>query len=232
MTMQYDILPASAEDAVAWRSCVDRAYANSLMTTIIFPQSRAHLSTDAEFQAQKVGSQRKRMSDPNGIFLKTLAADQPGVIVGYTGLFKPGKFAKKATTTSDGQQRQQLPATPELQHAQDAAAAMPRLDPEPFDEYTRKSEQARAEIWGDDSNYYFLGALGVDPSHQHRGLARRMMQIHLDRADSDGLPIFLETSLHVAPFYRRMGFESRNEFSIAGGRYTVVPMVRPPRGVR
>ncbi|KAK3072962.1 hypothetical protein LTR53_005873 [Teratosphaeriaceae sp. CCFEE 6253] len=230
--MQYDILPASAEDAMAWRSCVDRAYANSTLNAIMFPPSRAHLSTDAEFQAQKVGSQRKRMSDPNGIFFKTLAAEQPGAIVGYTGLFQPGKFAKKATPTSDGQQQQQLPATPELQQARDAAAAMPRLDPEPFDEYTQKTDQARDDIWGDDSNYYFLGALGVDPNHQHRGLARRMMQIHLNRADRDGLPIFLETSLDVAPFYRKLGFQSRDAFSIAGGRYTVVPMVRPPSGVR
>jgi GNAT superfamily N-acetyltransferase len=55
---------------------------------------------------------------------------------------------------------------------------------------------------------WFLGVLGVDPSHQRQGLGRAVIAPGLDAADEDNSPAFLETQDPAnVPFYESLGFE-------------------------
>jgi len=76
----------------------------------------------------------------------------------------------------------------------------------------------------------FLAILAVDPEHQHRGHATRLLNAMLDRLDRTGTPCYAETTeqtLH--PFYGRLGFEPQDGSTVSGTSLTVWPMVRCPR---
>jgi ribosomal protein S18 acetylase RimI-like enzyme len=56
--------------------------------------------------------------------------------------------------------------------------------------------------------HWYLEALGVHPRGQGRGVGTVLMEEGLRRADSSGLPCYLETSDPAnEAFYRRLGFE-------------------------
>jgi hypothetical protein len=149
--MSYHIQPASADDAKEWRACIDRAFTDTVFASIMWPKDPAEKAE--EYQAKRIEQIRKRLSEPDGMFFKTVSAEQPGVIVGYTGLFGPGHFGKKATTSVE----KQLPADPELHDVVKVTPAEPPpawVNAEAFAEFSRKQEEARNEVWGEDSNYW------------------------------------------------------------------------------
>jgi GNAT superfamily N-acetyltransferase len=60
--------------------------------------------------------------------------------------------------------------------------------------------------------HWYLLALGVEPSKQGRGIGEALIEPVLARADSEGLPCYLETfNERNLPFYKRHAFQ------IAGG---------------
>jgi len=75
---------------------------------------------------------------------------------------------------------------------------------------------------------WYLGVLGVDPTHQARGWGARLMKPILDRADAAGLPVSLETMRegNIA-YYRRHGFEVAARFEVAAGAPACWVMRRP-----
>ena len=75
---------------------------------------------------------------------------------------------------------------------------------------------------------WYLGVLGVDPTHQARGWGARLMKPILDRADAAGLPVSLETMRegNVA-YYHRHGFEVAARFEVAAGAPACWVMRRP-----
>jgi GNAT superfamily N-acetyltransferase len=55
--------------------------------------------------------------------------------------------------------------------------------------------------------HWYLPILGVDPAHQGRGLGGRLLAPILARADTEGLPCYLETvEPRNVPFYQKHGF--------------------------
>ncbi|PHM54267.1 GNAT family N-acetyltransferase [Xenorhabdus hominickii] len=55
---------------------------------------------------------------------------------------------------------------------------------------------------------WFLGVVAVDPDFQGKGLSRAVIEPGIERADCEGLPVFLETSDDKnVRFYERLGFE-------------------------
>lgn len=74
-----------------------------------------------------------------------------------------------------------------------------------------------------------LGALGVDPAFQRQGIAARLLKVGLDRADSDGVPIYLEATPDGALMYPKFGFEKVGELSMFDGQYVIESHVRPAR---
>lgn len=71
--------------------------------------------------------------------------------------------------------------------------------------------------------------LGVDPAHQKHGVGGMLIQLVLERADTDRLPCYLETSneRNVA-FYQKHSFTVANEGVVPKSNLHVWAMVRKP----
>lgn len=77
--------------------------------------------------------------------------------------------------------------------------------------------------------YMFLSILAIDPEHQHRGHATRLVQGMLNRLDQDGISCYAETTeRNLLAFYQRLGFKPGDESAVPGTDLIVWPMVRPP----
>jgi GNAT superfamily N-acetyltransferase len=58
------------------------------------------------------------------------------------------------------------------------------------------------------SRHWYLPLIGIEPSHQGRGLGGMLLAPMLARADAEGLPCYLETvEPRNVPFYERQGFK-------------------------
>lgn len=77
--------------------------------------------------------------------------------------------------------------------------------------------------------HWYLAGLGVEPSKQGKGNGSALLQPILARADTEGLPCYLETLTE-----RNLGFYERHSFHVAAsgevpkGGPMVWAMVRPP----
>jgi GNAT superfamily N-acetyltransferase len=81
-----------------------------------------------------------------------------------------------------------------------------------------------------DKAHWYLAAVGVDPSRQGQGIGSALLQPMLARADSDGLPCYLETlAERNLPLYERHGFHVAASGEIPGGGPMAWAMVRPPQ---
>jgi GNAT superfamily N-acetyltransferase len=77
---------------------------------------------------------------------------------------------------------------------------------------------------------WHLAFLATHPDHQRRGIARRLLQHVLVRADTDGVPAWLETSDPVnPPIYERFGFVTVGTVPGHGTLPTFWFMQRQPR---
>jgi ribosomal protein S18 acetylase RimI-like enzyme len=76
-------------------------------------------------------------------------------------------------------------------------------------------------------DHWYLLCIGVDPGRQRAGLGGRLLSAGLQRADTDGLPCYLETvNPDNLPFYRRHGFEVAADGQLPKGGLHVWAMVR------
>jgi ribosomal protein S18 acetylase RimI-like enzyme len=77
--------------------------------------------------------------------------------------------------------------------------------------------------------YWYLLVLGVAPTAQGTGLGSALIEAGTRRADSDGVPCYLETeTAQNVEFYHRRGFAVTSEAEIAPG-FTMWSMRRDPR---
>lgn len=77
--------------------------------------------------------------------------------------------------------------------------------------------------------HWYLAALAVDPAHQGKGHASRLLRDGLNRIDMENLPCYLETDGEKnASIYRRFGFEVIDEFVAPGSNETTIAMLRKP----
>jgi len=61
---------------------------------------------------------------------------------------------------------------------------------------------------------WVLDLLGVDPPRQGTGLGRRLVEAGFERADADGVPVYLQTyRIENVAWYRTLGFEVVSEGS-------------------
>ncbi len=78
--------------------------------------------------------------------------------------------------------------------------------------------------------HWYLAVLGVEPERQGQGIGGALIQPVLARADSAGLPCYLETTRdRNVPFYRRHGFEVVAEGDLPDGGPPYWTMKRDPR---
>jgi GNAT superfamily N-acetyltransferase len=80
--------------------------------------------------------------------------------------------------------------------------------------------------------HWYLSLLATDPDERGRGLGAAMLQPVLERCDTDGVGIYLESSKQRnLDFYARFGFYTRGELQLPSGP-TLWPMWREPHGAR
>jgi GNAT superfamily N-acetyltransferase len=76
--------------------------------------------------------------------------------------------------------------------------------------------------------HVYIRAIGVRPASQGQGLGSALMQPTLEKADSAGLPTYLEASTErSAALYERLGFQHMGAFELPDGGPPVWPMLRP-----
>ncbi|PYH32061.1 GNAT family N-acetyltransferase [Aspergillus neoniger CBS 115656] len=88
-------------------------------------------------------------------------------------------------------------------------------------------DQARRTIMGSRPHYY-LDALITHPDYRRQGAASVLIQWGCDRADQDGIPIWVDSSQEGARIYQRFGFR---DVSVSGVTpIGAMSMLRDPVG--
>jgi ribosomal protein S18 acetylase RimI-like enzyme len=78
--------------------------------------------------------------------------------------------------------------------------------------------------------HWYLATLGIDPDRQGQGVGSALLRKVLERANSEGLPAYLESSKERnLVFYERHGFEVTGEIHTPGGGPTLWLMWRECR---
>ncbi len=79
--------------------------------------------------------------------------------------------------------------------------------------------------------HFYVRTVGVRTALQGQGVGPMLMQPTLERADSAGLPTYIEASSErSAALYERLGFLHMGVFELPEGGPPVWPMRRPPAG--
>jgi GNAT superfamily N-acetyltransferase len=77
--------------------------------------------------------------------------------------------------------------------------------------------------------HFYVRTIGVRTARQGRGVGSALMQPTLQRADSAGLPTYIEASSErSAALYERLGFVHMDALELPEGGRPVWPMRRPP----
>ena len=78
--------------------------------------------------------------------------------------------------------------------------------------------------------HWYLAAIGVEPEEQGKGNGGALMQPILARADTEGLPCYLETHVEAnVRLYQKHGFEIRYRSDVPGHPIPVWAMLRRPQ---
>ena len=81
--------------------------------------------------------------------------------------------------------------------------------------------------------HFYVRTVGVRTALQGKGVGSALMQPTLERADSAGLPTYIEASSErSAALYERLGFLHMGVFELPEGGPPVWPMRRPPTAPR
>ncbi len=115
------------------------------------------------------------------------------------------------------------PDPPEIEFVED-----PDAPPTPADRLERFAAfgAAKAEHTPAEPHWY-LQLLATHPDWQRQGLAAALMNVVFERAETDGLPCWLETeTVENVAYYRHHGFEVHAEWDLARGPH-VWGMYRP-----
>lgn len=76
--------------------------------------------------------------------------------------------------------------------------------------------------------HFYVRTIGVRTAQQGKGIGSALMQPTLERADSAGLPTYIEASSErSAALYERLGFRHMGVFELPEGGPPVWPMRRP-----
>ncbi|ESZ98839.1 hypothetical protein SBOR_0697 [Sclerotinia borealis F-4128] len=83
-----------------------------------------------------------------------------------------------------------------------------------LDEYTEKAGAAKMRVVG-DARCYRLTFVGTHPEHMGRGAGTLLTKWGLSKGSQKDIPVYLESTVSVSSFYRRLGFVSQDGFSMS-----------------
>jgi len=96
-----------------------------------------------------------------------------------------------------------------------------------FDEYMERKHQELAPF-----KHWYLAMLAVDPQHQGKGYASRLLNEMLSCIDEEGLHCYLETAGEKnVSVYQHFSFEVIDEFVVPGTKDKTAAMLRKPKTI-
>ncbi|KAL2855624.1 acyl-CoA N-acyltransferase [Aspergillus pseudodeflectus] len=111
------------------------------------------------------------------------------------------------------------------QETKDATGWPEICDTDLCDRFFGTLEKERVNAMGNRPHYY-LDMLGTRPEFNGRGLASKLLQWGLSRADEEKVMVFLVSTPQGKRLYERYGFETLAEYEAVPG-YSMASMVRP-----
>jgi len=95
-----------------------------------------------------------------------------------------------------------------------------------FDRYVERKHKELAP-----NKHWYLAVLAVDPQHQGKGYASKLLNEMLSYIDEEGLHCYVETEGEKnVSMYQHFGFEVVDEFVVPGTNDKLVAMLRKPKG--
>ncbi|RDW71800.1 amidase signature (AS) enzyme-5 [Coleophoma crateriformis] len=82
-----------------------------------------------------------------------------------------------------------------------------------LDQYANKAEAAKGRVTSDEPCYR-LTFVGVEPKHQGKGIGTLLTKWGLQKAQSENVPVYLESTIAASNVYRRLGFVVLDGFSM------------------
>jgi len=101
--------------------------------------------------------------------------------------------------------------------------ALKKIDTDDVYREKKHSELAPFEHW-------YLDILAVDPPHQGKGYASKLVKEMFSKMDTDGLPYYLETSGEKnVSMYQHFDFKILDEFVVPDCQEKIIAMLREPK---
>lgn len=96
-----------------------------------------------------------------------------------------------------------------------------------FDQYVERKHKELAS-----NKHWYLAVLAVDPKHQGKGYASKLLNEMLSYIDEEGLNCYVETEGEKnVSMYQHFGFEVVDEFVVPGTKDKLVAMLRKPKAI-
>jgi len=223
---KFTILPAAVDDAEALQAIYRTAFRSGSLHRVFYPEHLEHLTPREEFENYQLGNMRARLRSEESYNYKAVLSSDPDRVVGFSTFFPPEDATKVASPPETRVPDSELPddnAAPELQ-----AGYVPACrDAAGRAAYGTKIDEWQKRVWGDDKDFWYVGAVAVDADYGRQGMGSLLMAEGLKLADADRKPVYLEA---LPPgsrgLYAKFGFVQRGEFAINEAGDLVTPMVR------
>ncbi|KAI0531918.1 putative GNAT family acetyltransferase [Xylaria digitata] len=79
--------------------------------------------------------------------------------------------------------------------------------------WTAKAAEAEGRSIG-DTPCYRLSYIGTDPTYGNRGAGQLLVQWGIQQSNASGSPLYLESTVEAAPFYKKNGFTAGETISL------------------
>ena len=221
---KFTILRVTAADASKMRAVSKRANATNIVQQAFYPKHLEHLTPREEIDAWQTNTLKEMINAGKARYFKAVLTDEPDRLVALTGWFPPAAFDIEAL---------------DKQSANVAPGASTEAKKEPYnpacrddavrDDYIAKMNACKKAIWGEDTDYWYVSALNVDPDFQRQGLGARLLAEGLKLVDATHKPVYLESGPAAEGFYKKMGFEAKGEWEMCEGKYVATGFVREAR---
>ncbi|KAJ5900014.1 Acyl-CoA N-acyltransferase [Penicillium taxi] len=202
--MSFEISPATSSDAPQLTEVFLAAFSDDLNRKM-FP-----LTQDVrEWVAEHLFSSSD--SKLNEVFLKVTDPLETGKVVAFAKWIQPTSADSDIDTN---------------QH--EASVTWPTSsDKDLCTLFFGMMEASHHRLMGNRPHFY-LDILGVHPSYQGRGLAGKLLRWGLERADEQGVEVYLNATPSGRPVYAKHGFQALDSFSPVPD-YEQLNMIRPSR---
>ncbi|KAJ5124940.1 uncharacterized protein N7515_008765 [Penicillium bovifimosum] len=124
--------------------------------------------------------------------------------------------------------RWKVPGADQDRHEEVEVNWAPSCDKELCERFFSGMESQHRVLLGGRRHYY-LDMLGVHPSQKGRGLGSKLLKWGLERADAEGLEVYLSASPEGRPMYEKYGFRVVDVLVPCPG-YEQAAMLRAPYG--